>query len=145
MRKNVIAAIAGAMVLCMAAAGCGSTQTGTTVAPGTADTAATAAAAASEAATESAAAVATDTMAAWHDHDEAYLSGIKAKELVELPKSYKHLEVEAKKPAEVTDKDVDEDIENTLRTNAPLEEVDRKVKEGDTVRIEDFEFEFTED
>ena len=39
MRKNVIAAIAGAMVLCMAAAGCGSTQTGTTVAPGTADTA----------------------------------------------------------------------------------------------------------
>ena len=136
MRKNVIAAIAGAMVLCMAAAGCGSTQTGTTVAPGTADTAATAAAAASEAATESAAAVATDTMAAWHDHDEAYLSGIKAKELVELPKSYKHLEVEAKKPAEVTDKDVDEDIENTLRTNAPLEEVDRKVKEGDTVSID---------
>ena len=136
MRKNVIAAIAGAMVLCMAAAGCASTQTGTAAAPGTADTAATAAAAASEAATESMAAAATEAMEAWHDQDEAYLSGIKAKELVELPKSYRHLEVEAAKPEEVTDKDVDEDVENTLRANAPLEEVDRKVKEGDTVNID---------
>ena len=136
MRKNVIAAIAGAMVLCMAAAGCASTQTGTVAAPGTADTAATAAAAASEAATESVAAAATEAMEAWYDKDEAYLSGIKAKELVELPKSYRHLEVETAKPEEVTDKDVDEDIENTLRANAPLEEVDRKVKEGDTVNID---------
>lgn len=138
MRKNVIAAIAGAMALCMAAAGCGSAQTGTSGAPGTADTAATAeaAAAASEAATESAAAAATEAVEEWHDHDEAYLSGIKAKELVELPKSYRHLEVEAAKPAEVTDKDVEEDIENTLRANAPLEEVDRKAKEGDTVSID---------
>ena len=70
MRKNVIAAIAGAMVLCMAAAGCASTQTGTAAAPGTADTAATAAAAASEAATESVAAAATEAMEAWHDKDE---------------------------------------------------------------------------
>ena len=31
---------------------------------------------------------------------------------------------------------MDEDVENTLRANAPLEEVDRKVKEGDTVNID---------
>lgn len=136
MKKNVIAAIAGAMVLCMAAAGCAGSQTGSTTTAGTADAAASATTA-SEAATESAAADMTgEAKAEWQDMDDSYLSGIVAGDLVDLPEKYDHLEVEAQKPEEITDEEVEENIQNTLRTSAPLKEVDRKVEEGDTVSID---------
>ena len=139
MRKNVIAAIAGAMALCMMAAGCAGTQTGTTADPGTADTAAAAATEASAAATEEAAAAAETAETAeaqWRDQDDAYLSGIEAENLVELPEKYDKVKVEVAKRKEVTDEQVEENIQNTLLANAPLKEVDRKVKEGDTVSID---------
>ena len=139
MRKNVIAAIAGAMALCMMAAGCAGTQTGTTADPGTADTAAAAATEASAAATEETAAAAETAETAeaqWRDQDDAYLSGIEAENLVELPEKYDKVRVEVAKRKEVTDEQVEENIQNTLLANAPLKEVDRKVKEGDTVSID---------
>lgn len=139
MRKNVIAAIAGAMALCMMAAGCAGTQTGTTADPGTADTAAAAATEASAAATEEAAAAAETAETAeaqWRDQDDAYLSGIEAENIVELPEKYDKVKVEVAKRKEVTDEQVEENIQNTLLANAPLKEVDRKVKEGDTVSID---------
>ena len=139
MRKNVIAAIAGAMALCMMAAGCAGTQTGTTADPGTADTAAAAATEASAAATEEAAAAAETAETAeaqWRDQDDAYLSGIEAENMVELPEKYDKVRVEVAKRKEVTDEQVEENIQNTLLANAPLKEVDRKVKEGDTVSID---------
>lgn len=141
MRKNVIAAIAGAMALCMAAAGCAGTQTGTTPDPGTADTAAVAATEAPAAATEAAAAAETaetaqTAEAKWRDQDDAYLSGIAAENMVELPEKYDRIKVEVAKREEITDEKVEENIQNTLLANAPLKEVDRKVKEGDTVSID---------
>ena len=139
MRKNVIAAIAGAMALCMMAAGCAGTQTGTTADPGTADIAASAATEASAAATEETAAAAETAETAeaqWRDQDDAYLSGIEAENLVELPEKYDKVRVEVAKRKEVTDEQVEENIQNTLLANAPLKEVDRKVKEGDTVSID---------
>lgn len=139
MRKNVIAAIAGAMALCMMAAGCAGTQTGTAADPGTADTAAAAATEAPAAATEEAAAAAETAETAeaqWRDQDDAYLSGIDAENMVELPEKYDKIRVEVAKRKEVTDEQVEENIQNTLLANAPLKEVDRKVKEGDTVSID---------
>ena len=139
MRKNVIAAIAGAMALCMMAAGCAGTQTGTTADPGAADTAAAAATEASAAATEETAAAAETAETAeaqWRDQDDAYLSGIEAENMVELPEKYDKVRVEVAKRKEVTDEQVEENIQNTLLANAPLKEVDRKVKEGDTVSID---------
>ena len=121
MRKNVIA------------------QTGTTTDPGTADTAAAAATEASAAATEETAAAAETAETAeaqWRDQDDAYLSGIEAENLVELPEKYDKVRVEVAKRKEVTDEQVEENIQNTLLANAPLKEVDRKVKEGDTVSID---------
>ena len=133
MKKNLIAAIAGTMAFCIMAAGC-SSQTGTAPAGG-ADAAATAATAAA-AATAATAAAAVEEAPAWQDLDDSYLSGITASDYVELPDDYKHLKVEAAKPEEATDEEVEERIQNSLQSNAPLEEVDRKVEEGDSVNID---------
>ena len=133
MKKNVIALIAGAMVLCMAAAGCasqGNDNTGNT--NETAETAAT----------EEAAAQATQEPAleeddmSWQEEDDAYLTGINAADYVELPEDYKHLTVEAARPVDPTDDEVEARIDTELQNRATMEEVDRKVKKGDTVNID---------
>ena len=102
MRKKTIAVIAGAMALCMAAAGCGA-QTGSTEAPA-ADTAAAAIASTEEAAAE-------EEHQAWEEEDDAYLTGVTAEDYVELPETYDELTVEAAKPVDPTDEDVDARIE----------------------------------
>ena len=125
MNKNVLALIAGAAALCMMTAGCSSQ---------TADN--TTEAATSAAAATTAAAAAAEEEPGWQDDDMAYLSGIKASDYVELPDGYKHQEVEAAKPKDPTDEDVEKRIEAVLQSNGTLEEVDRKVEEWDTVNID---------
>ena len=127
MRKKTIAVIAGAMALCMAAAGCGA-QTGSTEAPA-ADTAAAAIASTEEAAAE-------EEHQAWEEEDDAYLTGVTAEDYVELPETYDELTVEAAKPVDPTDEDVDARIELDLNNHTTVEEVDRGAKEGDTVSID---------
>lgn len=129
MNKNVLALIAGAAALCMMTAGCSSQTADNTTA--TATEAATSAAAAT-----TAAAAAAEEEPGWQDDDMAYLSGIKASDYVELPDGYKHQEVEAAKPKDPTDEDVEKRIEAVLQSNGTLEEVDRKVEEWDTVNID---------
>ena len=84
-KKNLVTVIAGALVLSMLAAGCGSTGTNEG-----ADAAATAAAAA----TTAAAAQEADEMA-WQEKDDAYLTGVTAADYVELPEEYDKLHVQA--------------------------------------------------
>ena len=127
MRKKTIAVIAGAMALCMAAAGCVA-QTGSTEAPA-ADTAAAAIASTEEAAAE-------EEHQAWEEEDDAYLTGVTAEDYVELPETYDELTVEAAKPVDPTDEDVDARIELDLNNHTTVEEVDRGAKEGDTVSID---------
>lgn len=129
MKKNLIALIAGAAALCMMTAGCGSQSTETT----TASAAATEAAAA---ATTAAAAAAQEEEQAWKKDDTSYLSGITASDYVELPEDYKHQSVEVAKPDDPTDEEVEQRIQAVLQSNGALEEVDRKVEEGDTVNID---------
>ena len=129
MKKNLIALIAGAAALCMMTAGCGSQSTETT----TASAAATQAAAA---ATTAAAAAAQEEEQAWKKDDTSYLSGITASDYVELPDDYKHQSVEVAKPDDPTDEEVEQRIQAVLQSNGALEEVDRKVEEGDTVNID---------
>ena len=129
MKKNLIALIAGAAALCMMTAGCGSQSTETT----TASAAATEAAAA---ATTAAAAAAQEEEQAWKKDDTSYLSGITASDYVELPDDYKHQSVEVAKPDDPTDEEVEQRIQAVLQSNGALEEVDRKVEEGDTVNID---------
>ena len=129
MKKNLIALIAGAAALCMMTAGCGSQSTETT----TASAAATEAAAA---ATTAAAAAAQEEEQAWKKDDSSYLSGITASDYVELPDDYKHQSVEVAKPDDPTDEQVEQRIQAVLQSNGALEEVDRKVEEGDTVNID---------
>ena len=129
MKKNLIALIAGAAALCMMTAGCGSQSTETT----TASAAATEAAAA---ATTAAAAAAQEEEQAWKKDDTSYLSGITASDYVELPDDYKHQSVEVAKPDDPTDEQVEQRIQAVLQSNGALEEVDRKVEEGDTVNID---------
>ncbi len=125
MKKNVIALIAGAAALCIMAAGCGS-QT----ADNTAATAATTAAAAASTA------AAAEDETTWQEDDTAYLSGIKASDYVELPDGYKHQNVEAAKPSDPTDEQVEARIESVLQSSGTLEEVDRSVEKWDTVNID---------
>lgn len=129
MKKNLIALIAGAAALCMMTAGCGSQSTETT----TASAAATEAAAA---ATTAAAAAAQEEEQAWKKDDSSYLSGITASDYVELPDDYKHQSVEVAKPDDPTNEQVEQRIQAVLQSNGALEEVDRKVEEGDTVNID---------
>ena len=85
MKKKLIAAIAGSLMLCLAAAGCGSqTDTAATATdvPAAAETSATAATAAAEIAEEE---------QPWKEEDDAYLSGLKAADYVDLPKKYDRL------------------------------------------------------
>ena len=128
MKKNLIALIAGAAALCMMTAGCGSQSTETT----TASAAATEAAAAAT----TAAAAAQEEEQAWKKDDTSYLSGITASDYVELPDDYKHQSVEVAKPDDPTDEEVEQRIQAVLQSNGALEEVDRKVEEGDTVNID---------
>lgn len=132
MNKNVLALIAGAAALCIMTAGCGSqTADNTTTGTATATEAATAAAAAT-----TAAAATVEEESTWQNDDMAYLSGIKASDYVELPDGYKHQEVQARKPADPTDEDVERRIEAVLQNSGTLEEVDRKVEQWDTVNID---------
>ena len=128
MKKNLIALIAGAAALCMMTAGCGSQSTETTTA--------TAAATQAAAAATTAAAAAAQEEQAWKKDDTSYLSGITASDYVELPDDYKHQSVEVAKPDDPTDEEVEQRIQAVLQSNGALEEVDRKVEEGDTVNID---------
>lgn len=128
MKKNVIALIAGAAALCIMTAGCGSQTTDNT--PEAAPAAATAAAAA--AGTTAAAA----EEAGWQNDDSAFLSGINAADYVELPADYRHQTVEAAKPVDPTDEQVEQRIEAVMQSSGTLEEVNRRVEEWDTVSID---------
>ena len=131
MKKKLIAAIAGSLMLCLAAAGCGS-QTGTNEAAADTSTAEEVSAAATTAAAEIA-----EEEQPWKEEDDAYLSGLKAADYVDLPKKYDRLEVEAAKPVDPTDEEVDAYIEQELSNRTTLEESDHKhVREGDTVNID---------
>lgn len=137
MRRR-IALIAGALALCMAAAGC-STSTQTEPNPAGAATAATsepAETAATLATAEIAEVAAPEEEISWEEMDDAYLSGIHAEDYVELPEDYKHIKVVAEKPADPTKEEVADRIEVELKNHATAQEVDRKVKEGDTVSID---------
>ena len=137
MKNKMFALIAGAVILCLSAAGCGSQSTDPAAAGNTAATAATA-----EAAAETAMTAATEFAAeeeevlSWEELDDAYLSGLTAKDYVELPEKYKHTTVEVRKPVDPTDDEVQERISLELKNRAYTEEVDRKVKEGDIVTID---------
>ena len=137
MKNKMFALIAGAVILCLSAAGCGSQSTAPAAAGNTAATAATA-----EAAAETAMTAATEFAAeeeevlSWEELDDAYLSGLTAKDYVELPEKYKHTTVEVRKPVDPTDDEVQERISLELKNRAYTEEVDRKVKEGDIVTID---------
>lgn len=137
MKNKMFALIAGAVILCLSAAGCGSQSTAPAAAGNTAATAATA-----EAAAETAMTAATEFAAeeeevlSWEELDDAYLSGLTAKDYVELPEKYKHTTVEVSKPVDPTDDEVQERISLELKNRAYTEEVDRKVKEGDIVTID---------
>ena len=128
MKKNVIALIAGAAALCIMTAGCGSQTTDNT--PEAAPAAATAAAAA--AGTTAAAA----EEAGWQNDNSAFLSGINAADYVELPADYRHQTVEAAKPVDPTDEQVEQRIEAVMQSSGTLEEVNRRVEEWDTVSID---------
>jgi trigger factor len=137
MKKKVFAFIAGAVILCLSAAGCGSQSTDHAAAENTASTAAAAESAAQTAMTSATeeAAVEEEELT-WEEQDDAYLSGITAKDFVELPGKYKHTTVEVRKPVDPTDDEVQERISIELKNHAYTEEVDRKVKEGDIVTID---------
>ena len=127
MKKNLIAMAAGAALLCLVAAGCGSK---------TAQTTEPAATAATESAAAATTAAAVEEKQTWKDDDSAYLSGITASDYVELPEDYKYQKVEAAKPVDPTDEEVEKRINTVLQSNGTPEEVDRKVKEGDIVNID---------
>lgn len=129
MKKRVMAMITGALVLAVTAAGCGS---GTSGAGAAADAGATAAAAA----TTAAAAVEEVDEMAWQEQDDAYLTGLTAADYVELPEKYERLHVQAAKPVDPTDDEVEARISTELQNRTTTQEVDRKVKEGDTVNID---------
>ena len=129
MKKKGIAVVVSAMILCMAAAGCGAQSQGTG-----GDGAASGATSAAALATTAEAAAEEDM--SWQEFDDAYVTGVKAADYVELPEDYKHIEVEAARPEDPTDDDVEQAIQAELQNRATSEEVDRKVKEGDTVSID---------
>ncbi|MDO5134111.1 MAG: trigger factor, partial [Eubacteriales bacterium] len=131
MKRNLIAAIAGSLILCVAAAGCGSQAEpqNTTEASSAATTEA-----AAEAATE---AVAEEEDNSWQEEDDAYLTGVKAEDYVELPEKYDRLKVEAAKPVDPTDEDVENRIQQELDNRTTLEEsTHTHVREGYVVSID---------
>ena len=70
--------------------------------------------------------------------EDAYLSGIKADDYVDLPADYASMTVEVAAPAEVTDEDVNTDIANTLESHQELVEIEGRdvIEEGDVVNID---------
>ena len=137
MKKKMFALITGAVILCLSAAGCGSQSQEYASAGNTAAAAATEEAAAQTAMTSATAQTAEEEeVLSWEEQDDAYLSGITAKDYVELPDNYKHMPVEVRKAVDPTDDEVQERIDLELKNRAYTEEVDRKVKEGDIVTID---------
>lgn len=76
--------------------------------------------------------------AEWATDDDAYASGIKASDYVTLPKDYDNLKVTVEKEAEVTDEQVQAQIDSNLSNAQTLVEVtDRDtVQDGDVVNID---------
>ena len=129
MKKKMAALIAGALALSILTAGCGSSGMENS---GTGETTAEAAAAGTEAAAEE---EAVEDLS-WQEEDDAYLTGVVAADYVELPEKYRRLHVQVAKPADPTDEEVEEQISTELENRTTTQEVDRKVKEGDTVNID---------
>lgn len=142
-KKNLVTMAAGVLVLSMLAAGCGSTGGSTGAGQTAAADAATAVAAAADTAAAAVAATSATAAAAeeeidmsWQEEDDAYLTGVRAADYVELPEKYDQLHVQAKKPVDPTDEEVDNRITSDLLDHTTTREVDRKVQEGDTVNID---------
>lgn len=74
----------------------------------------------------------------WMTDPQAYMSGIKASDYVELPVDYAFLAVEVEPAAEVTDEEVEELIESRREADRELKEVTGRsiVREGDVVNID---------
>ncbi len=74
----------------------------------------------------------------WMTDPQAYMSGIKASDYVELPADYAFLAVEVEPAAEVTDEEVEELIESRREADRELKEVTGRsiVREGDVVNID---------
>ena len=74
----------------------------------------------------------------WMTDPQAYMSGIKASDYVELPSDYAFLAVEVEPAAEVTDEEVEELIESRREADRELKEVTGRsiVREGDVVNID---------
>ena len=74
----------------------------------------------------------------WMTDPQAYMSGIKASDYVELPADYAFLAVEVEPAAEVTDEEVEELIESRREADRELQEVTGRsiVREGDVVNID---------
>ena len=74
----------------------------------------------------------------WMTDPQAYMSGIKASDYVELPADYTFLAVEVEPAAEVTDEEVEELIESRREADRELKEVTGRsiVREGDVVNID---------
>lgn len=122
MKKRILAAVMAAAVA-MTMAGCGSTG----------------------AATESATAATTEETSAevaaegeWMNDPTAYLSGVTVSDYVELPADYAALTVEVEPAAEVTDEEVESQIESQRQAAKELQEVSYRttVQEGDVVNID---------
>lgn len=125
-KKIVVCLLAAAMVLSMAGCGSGSGNSSSS-STGTAASTETAAADTTSAAEEE-----------WMNSPDAYLSGIKASDYVDVPGDYASLTVEVEPAEEVTDEDVESTIQNQLESDQSLEEVtDRtEVQDGDVVNID---------
>ena len=74
----------------------------------------------------------------WMTDPQAYMSGIKASDYVELPADYAFLAVEVEPAAEVTDEEVEELIESRREADRELKVVTGRsiVREGDVVNID---------
>ena len=74
----------------------------------------------------------------WMTDPQAYMSGIKASDYVELPADYAFLAVEVEPAAEATDEEVEELIESRREADRELKEVTGRsiVREGDVVNID---------
>lgn len=143
MKRRWIAAVICAAALCVAAAGCGSEQEavpeqGAAAATTSAAWAETAAAAETAATAATAAeAAAEEEMDVWQEEDDAYLTGITASEYVELPEKYGKLVIEAAKPVDPTDEEVDARIQIELENRTVVEESKHvHVREGFIVNID---------
>lgn len=135
-KKNLAAIAAGVLVLSMLAAGCGSAGGSTGTGQAAASDAATAVAAAADTAAAAAAAEEEEIDMSWQEEDDAYLTGVSAADYVELPEKYDQLHVQAEKPVDPTDEDVESRITSDIHDHTTTREVDRKVQEGDTVNID---------